>query len=65
MPLAVPVLFATHKERRLLLVPVKGVLWGACVAVCTAQRQQKDSNPRLGPLFNLYFGKLEEILRFV
>lgn len=60
-----PVLFATHKEQRLLLYGVKRSAWGAYVAACTAQRQQKDSNPFPGPLFNLHFGNSEEILRIV
>ena len=58
--------FVTHKERRLLLVRVKGGLWGRLVWLCAPHSDNKtDSNPLLGPLFNLYFGKLEEILRLV
>lgn len=51
-------LFVTHKKQCLLLVGVKGMLWGAYVAACTAQRQQKDSNPFLWTVIQSVFWKI-------
>lgn len=59
-----PVLFVTPKSGICCWLESKK-FFGELMWLHTVQRQRKDDNPLLGPLFNLYFEKMEEILRFV
>lgn len=53
-------------KRRQMLLPVKGLLWGADGGrLHRLPTIKTDCNPSCGPLFNFWFGKLEGILWFL